>query len=101
VVVLKGQNTVVADGSRVYINTTGDSSLSKAGTGDVLSGMIGTLLAQSMDRFEAACAATWLHGLAGQIAGKRLGKRCVLAMEVIDSLPQAIGEYEQRSPSDA
>ena len=96
VVVLKGQKTVVTDGSRVYVNNTGDSSLSKAGTGDVLSGMLGTLLAQAMDRFDAACAAVYLHGLAGEIAGRKLGKRCVLAMEVIDSLPQAVAEYEQR-----
>jgi ADP-dependent NAD(P)H-hydrate dehydratase len=96
VIVLKGQNTVVSDGSRVYVNNTGDSSLSKAGTGDVLSGMLGTLLSQSMDRFDAACAAVYLHGLAGEIAGRRLGKRCVLAMEVIDSLPPAIAEYERK-----
>ena len=50
VVVLKGHHTVVTDGSRVYVNDTGDSSLSKAGTGDVLSGILGTLLAQQMDR---------------------------------------------------
>lgn len=93
VVVLKGQRTVVTDGQRVYLNTTGDSSLSKAGTGDVLSGIVGTLLAQEMERFDAACAAVYLHGRAGEIAGQRLGMRCVLAREVIDALPQAIGEY--------
>src|SRR5205814_3569824 len=56
VVVLKGERTVVTDGRRVYVNTTGDSSLSKAGAGDVLCGLIATLLAQSMDPFDAACA---------------------------------------------
>lgn len=94
VVVLKGQRTVVTDGSRVYLNQTGDSSLSKAGTGDVLSGMIGTLLAQKMDGFDAACLATHLHGRAGELAGKELGMRCVLALEVIDHLPEAISEME-------
>jgi NAD(P)H-hydrate epimerase len=98
VVVLKGSRTVVTDGQRVYVNDTGDSSLSKAGTGDVLSGVVGTLLAQEMDRFEAATAAVWIHGRAGEIAGRRLGMRCVLAMEVIDALPQAIAEYEQKAP---
>jgi NAD(P)H-hydrate epimerase len=93
-IVLKGQGTVVTDGARVYINATGDSSLSKAGTGDVLSGIIGTLLAEKMPPFDAACAAVWLHGRAGEIAGRRLGRRCVLATDVIDALPSAIGEYE-------
>jgi len=97
VIVLKGNRTVVTDGERVYVNDTGDSSLSKAGTGDVLSGIVGTLLAQKMDRFDAAAAAVWIHGRAGEIAGRRLGMRCVLAMEVIDAIPQAIGEFEQRA----
>jgi ADP-dependent NAD(P)H-hydrate dehydratase len=96
VVVLKGSRTVVTDGERVYVNHTGASSLSKAGTGDVLSGMTGTLLGQNMERFDAACAAVYLHGRAGQIAGERLGMRCVLAHDVIDAIPGAVREYEQR-----
>jgi NAD(P)H-hydrate epimerase len=93
-VVLKGNRTVVTDGEKVYLNRTGDSSLSKAGTGDVLSGLIGTLLAQEMTQFDAACCGVWLHGKAGELAGKRLGMRSVLAHEVIDALPGAIAEYE-------
>ena len=96
VVVLKGNRTVVTDGDRVYVNDTGDSSLSKAGTGDVLSGVVGTLLAQRMERFDAAVAGVWLHGRAGELSGERLGRRCVLAREVIDSLPQSLREYEQK-----
>ena len=94
VVVLKGHRTVVTDGSRVYVNDTGDSSLSKAGTGDVLSGILGTLLAQQMDRVEAACAAVWIHGKAGEICGSRMGRRGVLAMDVIAVLPEALGAFE-------
>jgi ADP-dependent NAD(P)H-hydrate dehydratase len=96
-IVLKGRGTVVTDGTRVYINTTGDSSLSKAGTGDLLSGIIGTLLAEKMDGFDAACAGVWIHGRAGELAGRRLGMRCVVATDVIDELPAAIGEYEKLS----
>jgi NAD(P)H-hydrate epimerase len=96
VVVLKGNRTVVADGERVYVNTTGNSALSKAGTGDVLSGICGTLLAQSMEGFDAACTAVCLHGLAGEIAGERLGLRAVLARDVIDAIPHAIKHYEER-----
>lgn len=94
VIVLKGQRTIVTDGQRAYVNHTGDSSLSKAGTGDVLSGIIGALLGQKMDRFDAACLGVHLHGRAGEIAGQRLGQRCVLAREVIEALPQAIREHE-------
>jgi NAD(P)H-hydrate epimerase len=98
VVLLKGKNTVVTDGERVYVNPTGNSSLSKAGTGDVLSGVIGTLLAQKVGQFEAACIGAYLHGRAGEIAGERAGMRCALAREVIDALPQAIREYEAAHP---
>ncbi len=94
IMVLKGHRTVVTDGSRVYVNQTGDSSLSKAGSGDVLSGIIATLLAQKMERFEAACAGVWLHGKAGELAGARLGRRCVLARDVTVALPDAIRQYE-------
>lgn len=96
VVVLKGSRTVVTDGDRVYVNDTGDSSLSKAGTGDVLSGIVGALLGQKMEQFDAAVAAVWLHGRAGELAGRRLGRRCVLARDVIDSLHESLAEYEQK-----
>jgi NAD(P)H-hydrate epimerase len=94
VIVLKGDRTVITDGERVYVNRTGDSSLSKAGTGDVLSGVIGTLLAQGEDRFDAACMGVHIHGRAGEIAGQRMGRRSVLARDVIDSLSAALAEYE-------
>ena len=98
VIVLKGHRTVATDGSRVYLNETGDSSLSKAGAGDVLSGIVGALLAVKMDRFDAACASVWLHGTAGQTAGQRLGLRSVLSRDVIDSLPSAISALESNMP---
>jgi ADP-dependent NAD(P)H-hydrate dehydratase len=96
VIVLKGDRTVITDGERVYLNRTGDSSLSKAGTGDVLSGVIGTLLAQGEDRFDAACIGVHIHGRAGEIAGERIGRRSVLARDVIDSLSPALAEYEKQ-----
>src|SRR5438477_5825738 len=82
-IVLKGHRTVVTDARRVFINTTGDSTLSKAGTGDVLSGMLGCLLAQSMDRFDAAALAVNLHGIAGELAGQKFGRRSALARDVV------------------
>jgi NAD(P)H-hydrate epimerase len=94
-IVLKGHRTIVTDGEKIYLNRTGDSSLSKAGSGDVLSGIIGALFAQ-MEHFDAACAGVWLHGKAGEIAGKKLGRRSVLARDVIDALPEAIRSYDQQ-----
>jgi NAD(P)H-hydrate epimerase len=103
VLVLKGHRTVVADAKRglYYVNRTGNSALSKAGSGDVLSGVLAALLGQKMQRFEAACAAVCIHGLAGEIAGQRLGLRSVLARDVIDSLPAAIAAYEASAGNEA
>ncbi len=89
VIVLKGHRTVVTDAEQVYVNHTGDSSLSKAGAGDVLSGILASLIGQGMAPFDAACAAVHLHGLAGEIAGQRLGRRSVLARDVIAAIPEA------------
>lgn len=97
IIVLKGHATIVTDGRQVYINTTGDSTLSKAGTGDVLSGLLGCLLGQEMNLFEAACLATHLHGKAGEIAGKQRGMRGALAREIIDAIPDAMMEYERKA----
>ncbi|AJP59740.2 hypothetical protein UC34_13835 [Pandoraea vervacti] len=69
-VVLKGSGSVVDDGARAWINITGNAGLATAGTGDVLTGVIGALLAQGMPATQAALAAVWLHGAAAQ--------RCVL-----------------------
>lgn len=90
VVVLKGHRTVVTDGKRVYVNNTGDSTLSKAGSGDVLCGILAALLSQMGDLIEAAIVAVRLHGLAGELAGRRLGRRCALARDVIDAIPAVI-----------
>lgn len=95
VVVLKGERTVVTDGRKVYVNTTGDSSLSKAGAGDVLCGLVATLLAQEVDPFDAACIGVHLHGRAGELAGETFGRRSVLARDVIETVPAAIAEYER------
>lgn len=96
IVVLKGHRTIVTDGVRVYVNETGDTSLAKAGTGDILSGMIASLLAQQMPRYEAACLAVHLHGLAGETAGEKLGSHSVLASDVLAEIPRAIRKYSQR-----
>jgi hydroxyethylthiazole kinase-like uncharacterized protein yjeF len=92
-VVLKGDDTLVAspDG-RVAISPGGAPALATAGTGDVLSGVIGALLARGMPAAAAACAGVRLHLRAGQIAAEPHGADGVIASDVIACLPQALGE---------
>lgn len=90
IVLLKGHQTVVTDGRRIFVNHTGDSSLSKGGAGDVLAGMIGSLIGQGMEPFDAACLGAHLHGRAGELAGRKLGPRSVLARDVIDALSEVL-----------
>ena len=82
--VLKGHRSIVSDGIRYRVNHTGDNTLAKAGTGDVLSGLIGALLASGMAPFDAACAGAHYHGLAGESAGREATRRGALAGEVAD-----------------
>ena len=73
IVVLKGAGSVIAAAGRYWINTTGGPALATAGTGDVLSGMIGALLGQGYAPIEAVLAAIWLHGAAADTFGADLG----------------------------
>lgn len=91
VVTLKGARTVVAapDG-RLGICPTGNPALGTAGTGDVLTGMIGALLARGLDAYEAACAAVYWHGAAGDLAAAELAPMGLMAGDVIEALPRAL-----------
>jgi NAD(P)H-hydrate epimerase len=95
ITLLKGHRTIITDGRQTRINPTGDTSLAKAGSGDVLAGMIGSLLAQGMSPWEATVAGAWIHGKAGELAGSQLGQRCVLARDVIGQIPGAVALYER------
>jgi NAD(P)H-hydrate epimerase len=91
IVVLKGDDTLVAAGERLAVSAGGSPALATAGTGDVLSGTIGALLARGMDPFAAACAGVHAHQRAGRIASERLGSvESVVATDVISALPQAL-----------
>lgn len=91
IVVLKGHRTVVADPrGRVYVNTTGNPGMASGGTGDVLTGILGALAAQGLSLWDAACLGVYLHGLAGDIARKRLGELSLAAGDLIENLPRAI-----------
>lgn len=92
ITVLKGHNSIVTNGEVILYNKSGSSALAKAGTGDVLTGIIAGLLAQKMKPFEAAILGTFLHGLSGEFAQTDLTKYSVLATDVIKYLPNAINE---------
>ena len=91
VTVLKLHNTVVCSKDlEIYINTTGNSALAKAGSGDVLTGMIAGLTAQKMNLFDAAKLGVYLHGFCGEIASKDLTEYSVMAHDLINYIPKAI-----------
>lgn len=79
--------TVQAGRKEVYINTSGNDGMATAGSGDVLAGMIGGLLAQKADAFDAACLGVYLHGLAGEEASLKNGRRSVVASDLIKNIP--------------
>lgn len=90
IVVLKGPDTYVADGRHVETMGEGTPALAKAGTGDVLAGMIGALLAQGIGAYEAAFAGALLHARAGKAAADRLTDIAVTAEDVIEAIPEIL-----------
>ena len=95
VCLLKGHNTCVANGSgAIYINKSGNSGMATAGSGDVLSGIIGGILAQnksgSLTHTEAAALGAYIHGVAGDIAADRLGEYSLMASDIIDAIPMVL-----------
>jgi NAD(P)H-hydrate epimerase len=91
VVVLKGDDTLVAHPEgRVAVNRGGAPALATAGTGDVLSGVIGAYLGKGMDPFHAACAGVFVHAEAGRLAAEAIGEEGVIASDVIAALPRAL-----------
>lgn len=89
IVVLKGAETIVTDGRRLYTNTTGNPGMATGGSGDVLTGVIAALIAQKLDPFDAACLGVYAHGLAGDIARDQNGEVGLIAGDIVDSLADA------------
>ena len=91
VVVLKGDDTLVAEpGGCVAVNRGDAPALATAGSGDVLSGLVGAYLAKGMDAFHAACAAVFVHAAAGRLAAGDIGPEGVIASDVITALPRSL-----------
>lgn len=90
VVVLKGHNTIVMDKDIEYINNTGNPGMATAGSGDVLSGIIASLIAQGFKVFDAAKFGVYLHGLAGDFAKEKYTEYSLIASDIIEFIPKAI-----------
>jgi hydroxyethylthiazole kinase-like uncharacterized protein yjeF len=96
--VLKGAGTVIANPDGLtYINTTGNPGMATGGTGDALTGMIGSLLAQGYASLQAACIGVYLHGLAGDLAAKEKGEAGMIAGDLIEKIPQALQDTAESS----
>lgn len=93
VVLLKGPRTVIADEERAVVNPFGSPSLATAGSGDVLSGVIGSLLAAGLDPFDAAWAGAALHGRAGEICSHEQGDAGTVAWDIAEALPLAFSSF--------
>jgi hydroxyethylthiazole kinase-like uncharacterized protein yjeF len=97
IVVLKGSKTVIATPEgEVFINPTGNPGMASGGTGDVLTGMIGGLVAQGLLPLEAVKWAVFLHGLAGDRAAQAVGEVPLIASDIVDHIPDALSEVRAR-----
>jgi ADP-dependent NAD(P)H-hydrate dehydratase len=89
VVVLKGANTIVTDGTRLYVNSTGNPGMATGGSGDILTGVIAALIGQKLPAFEAAQLGVYVHGLAGDMARDQNGEVGMIAGDIVDVLADA------------
>lgn len=90
VVLLKGHGTVITDGETVYINPTGNPGMAVGGSGDVLSGIIVSLLGQGLAPLTAAALGAWLHGAAGDMCAEALGQYGMLPSDMVEALPRLL-----------
>ena len=97
IVCLKGSPTVTAtfEGG-TYLNTTGNPGMATIGSGDILTGVIGALLAQGMPPVEAAYSGVFIHGLAGDTAASKLGERSVMALDILDCISDALKQIQNK-----
>lgn len=89
VLVLKGHHTVITDDTRLALNTTGNPGMATGGTGDVLTGIITSILCQQLAPYDAARLGCHVHGLAGDLAADELGQISLIASDLVKYLPMA------------
>lgn len=90
IILLKGHRTVITDGESCYINQTGNPGMATGGSGDVLAGIIVSLLGQGIAPLQAAAAGAWLHGRAGDICAQEIGQYGMLPQDMIHVLPRLL-----------
>ncbi len=95
IVVLKGASTLICDGENVFVNPTGNPGMASGGSGDVLTGLIGGILAKGLDPLAAVQKAVFLHGLAGDLAADRLGERGLSASDISAAVPEIWRMWEE------
>jgi NAD(P)H-hydrate epimerase len=94
-VVLKGAGTVIADPKKTaYVIPCGNPGMASGGTGDVLTGIIGALLAQGLNGCEAGCVGAFLHALAADHVAVETSQRGLIATDIIEALPAVLGLFE-------
>ena len=90
ILLLKGHETCITDGFADYLNQTGNPGMAVGGSGDVLAGIIVSLLGQGIAPLEAAAVGAWLHGAAGDLCAKELGQYGMLPTDMINALPRLL-----------
>lgn len=88
ILVLKGHETLITDAAVSYRNSTGNPGMAVGGSGDVLAGMIVSLLGQGIEPLQAAALGAWLHGAAGDLSAERLGQYAMLPTDLLEDLPR-------------
>ena len=89
IAVLKGRRTIVTDGTRRFVNRTGNPGMATGGSGDVLAGVIGALIGQKLPPYDAACLGVEVHGRAGDLAAREVGEVSLMATDLLSALPRA------------
>lgn len=90
IILLKGHRTVITDGKSCYINHTGNPGMATGGSGDVLAGIIVSLLGQGVSPLKAAACGAWLHGRAGDLCAEKIGQYGMLPQDMVNVLPQLL-----------
>ena len=90
IVLLKGHETIITDGKHTYVNRTGNPGMAVGGSGDVLSGILVSLLGQGIAPLEAAACGAWLHGTAGDLCAGEIGQYGMLPSDMVEALPRLL-----------
>jgi NAD(P)H-hydrate epimerase len=97
VVLLKGQHSLVTDGIRSYLNGTGNEGMATAGAGDVLTGIIASMIGQKMECFDSTQVGCYLHGLAADLYAEQNLPASLIATDLIDFLPKAMARLAEQT----